>query len=231
MRADEFRALVDGRLIVSCQAPAGHPLRDTRVLTAIARAAVAGGAAAIRCGGVGGPKDIKAIAAAVDVPIVGLTKEGSTGVYITPTVAAAESVARAGADVVAIDATRRPRPDGSSFHDAVRAVHRLGALVLADAADVEDGLSALSDGADAVATTLAGYVDRDRPPEDPDLELVTALRAQMPEAILLAEGRYHTPDLAAHALLAGATAVVVGTAITDIAWVTDSFVTHTSTAV
>lgn len=40
---------IDG-LIVSCQAGAGHPLRDTATIVRLARAAESGGAEAIRCG-------------------------------------------------------------------------------------------------------------------------------------------------------------------------------------
>lgn len=221
--AQPFEAIA-GRLVVSCQAPVDHPLRDTGLLTSMARAAVAGGAAAIRCGGVGGLEDVRSIAAAVEVPIIGLTKDGKTGVYITPTVHAARAVAEAGADIVAIDATGRPRPDGSAFADAVSAVHDAGALVLADVATLSQGVDALAAGADAVATTLAGYIDSERePPPGPDLELVAALRARLPDAMIVAEGRYHTPRAAAQALCAGADSVVVGTAITDPVWITASF--------
>lgn len=97
-----------GRLIVSVQAPDGHAMRDIHTLTHVARACVDGGAAAIRCGGYGGLDDIRAIAGAVDVPVFGLTKEGSEGVYITPSVASVGAVAEAGADVVCVDATFRP---------------------------------------------------------------------------------------------------------------------------
>ena len=91
-----------GRLIVSVQAPDGHAMRDIHTLTHVARACVDGGAAAIRCGGYGGLDDIRAIAGAVDVPVFGLTKEGSEGVYITPSVASVGAVAEAGADAVII---------------------------------------------------------------------------------------------------------------------------------
>ena len=91
-----------GRLIVSVQAPDGHAMRDIHTLTHVARACVDGGAAAIRCGGYGGLDDIRAIAGAVDVPVFGLTKEGSEGVYITPSVASVRAVAEAGADAVII---------------------------------------------------------------------------------------------------------------------------------
>ncbi|WP_329092139.1 putative N-acetylmannosamine-6-phosphate 2-epimerase [Actinomadura citrea] len=223
MTPETFAAAVAGRLIVSCQAGEGHPLRDTAALTRMARAAAAGGAAAIRCGGVGGVPDVAAVAAAVDVPVIGLTKNGTAGVFITPTVEAARAVTAAGAHVVAADATFRPRPDGRALAASIQAVHEAGALFLADVSTLDEGVAAAEAGADAVATTLSGYA-RPRPPSDgPDLGLVSGLRDALPDALIVAEGRYHTPESAAAALGAGATCVVVGTAITDPRWITSRF--------
>ncbi|WP_037357300.1 N-acetylmannosamine-6-phosphate 2-epimerase [Amycolatopsis orientalis] len=220
---EEFVTAIDGRLIVSCQAPAGHPLRDTEAIVRMALAAVRGGAVAIRCGGVGGAPDVAAVSAAVDVPVLGLTKDGTEGVYITPTVAAAHAVLDAGAAVVASDGTQRPRPDGSVFADIVRAVHDRGGLVLADVSTAAEGIAAVEAGADLVATTLSGYTANSPRRDGPDLDLVAALRKALPDEPIIAEGRYHTPDSVAAALASGATAVVVGTAITDPAWLTASF--------
>jgi N-acylglucosamine-6-phosphate 2-epimerase len=223
LTVDEFAAVVRGRLIVSCQADADHPLRDTPTQVRMARAAVAGGAAAIRCGGVGGVADVAAIAAAVEVPVIGLTKHGRVGVYITPTVQAARAVVDSGAGVVAVDATTRPRPDGRSLADTVRAVHNAGALIMADVSTLSEGVAAVAIGADIVATTLAGYASHGAHAEGPDLALVATLRPELPDTLLIAEGRIHTPQLAAAAIDAGADAVVVGTAITDPSWITTAF--------
>lgn len=224
MTGAELRALIEGRLIVSCQAGAASPLRQSDTMARMAKAAVAGGAAAVRGGGVGGIPDVKAIASAVSVPIIGLTKEGQTGVYITPTVDSALKVLTAGATVVAADATSRPRPDGSSFSDIVIAVHRSGGLVMADCGCLGDGIAAHNSGADLIATTLSGYLPGSPEADGPDLGLVAALRAALPAAVIVAEGRYHEPALAAAAIKAGANSVVVGTAITDPTWITASFV-------
>jgi N-acylglucosamine-6-phosphate 2-epimerase len=218
----EFAAAVRGRLIVSCQAGAGHPLRDNATIARLAAAAVTGGAAAVRGGGVGGIPDVAAIRAAVDVPVIGLTKQGSEGVFITPTVQAALDVVAAGADVVAADGTRRARPDGCAFAETVHAVHRAGALLMADIADLDDARASAWAGADVIATTLAGHLSGPVP-AGPDLELVADLRGALPDVLLVAEGRYHHPGQAAEAIAAGADAVVVGTAITDPAWITRCF--------
>ena len=95
---------------------------------------------------------------------------------------------------------------------------------MADCAELVDGIAAHDSGADVVATTLSGYLPGTTPSEGPDLELVATLRAEIPDAVIVAEGRYHTPGLASAALAAGANAVVVGTAVTDPVWITASFV-------
>ena len=105
-----------GRLIVSCQAYPGEPLRDPDTMARIAQSAVIGGAAAIRSQGL---DDIRAIARAVAVPQIGLWKVGADGVFITPTLEHAIAVAEAGADIVALDGTRRERPDGLTLRQTI----------------------------------------------------------------------------------------------------------------
>jgi N-acylglucosamine-6-phosphate 2-epimerase len=218
-----FAQAISGGLVVSCQAPADHPMRDTETIRRVAEAAVLGGAVAIRCGGVGGTADISAVVAVVHVPVIGLIKSGSDGVFITPTLDSAMEVVTAGADVVAVDGTGRPRPDGLTLGATIEAVHAKGRLVMADVSTAEECLVAALLGADMVATTLAGYANSSTVPDDPDVALVRTVREQLPHMLILAEGRYSTPELAAAALAAGADAVVVGTAITDIAWTTRRF--------
>ena len=65
-----------GGLIVSCQALPDEPLFGAQHMAAMARAAVAGGAVAIRANG---PDDIAAIRNAVKLPIIGLFKEDIPG--------------------------------------------------------------------------------------------------------------------------------------------------------
>jgi N-acylglucosamine-6-phosphate 2-epimerase len=206
-------------LIVSCQAPPGSPLRAPIHLAALASAAVAGGAVAIRAEG----DAIAAICAAVDVPVIGLRKLSLDGspVYITPTVASAREVIELGADVLAVDATQRARPGGKGPEAFLAAVAGLGLPVLADVDSLEAGCRAAAAGAAAVATTLAGYT-RNGTPDGPDVELVAALVAEL-DVPVIAEGRYETPSQVADAFAAGATAVVVGTAITDALTLTRRF--------
>ena len=221
---EELRNLLRGQVIVSAQAPDGHALRDTYALTAIARACVDGGSPAIRCGGYGGVEDIASIVSAVDVPVLGLTKEGDTGVYITPTQDSVRAVAKAGAAVVCADATFRPRPDGSTVADLVRAAHEAGALFMADCATPEQALAAHEAGADLISTTLAGYTEDRAKTTGPDLDcLAEARRLLGPQPFLIGEGRFHSPANVAEGFQAGADAIIAGTAITDPGWITARF--------
>lgn len=213
-----------GSLIVSCQAPADSPLANPDIIAAIARAAVQGGGRAIR---VNGSADVRAVRAAVDVPIIGLLKRHVAGspVYITPTIDDAMDIASAGADIVAVDATLRPRLDGLTGPDFVARLRELGIAVMADIDSVEAGIEAARAGADLLASTLAGYTSSEVP-VSPDIELVRELAATG-LAPVIAEGRYHQPAQVRAALEAGAYAVVVGQAITNPIAITRRFVEAT----
>lgn len=220
MTAQDLADTLRGRLIVSCQAPPGDPMRETATLVRLALSAAAGGGCAIRANE---PEVVAAIVKAVDLPVIGLWKDGDTGVYITPTVRHALAVVEAGAVVVAADATDRPRPDGSTFAGLVTAVHAAGALVMADVSTLAEGIAAARQGADFVSTTLSGYVPGTPEQTGPDLDLVTSLSAAIPVPVV-AEGRINTPEEAAEALARGAHSVVVGTAITAPTALTSRFV-------
>ena len=209
------------QLIVSCQAYPGEPMRDPRTTAQLAASAVIGGAAAVR---VQGPADIQHTRASVEVPVIGLWKDGHDGVFITPTLRHALAVANAGAHVVAIDGTRRPRPDGLSLAATVAGI-RAGsqALVMADCGSFDDAAAAAEAGAHLIGTTLAGYTGERAKTHGPDLELLEQIAAAGLGKPLIAEGRIHTPDQARQALDAGAFAVVVGTAITHPATITGWF--------
>jgi N-acylglucosamine-6-phosphate 2-epimerase len=178
----------------------------------MAQAAEAGGAGAIRANG---PDDIAAIRAVTSLPIIGLHKLGDpAGVFITPTYDAAVAVVAAGADLVALDGTLRPRPDGQRLDEQIFRIHdELGVPVLADVDTLDAGLAARAAGADLVATTLSGYTTG-RTPTGPDVDLVAQLAAKL-DCPIIAEGRIRTSEDIRAVCAAGAYAVVVGTAITN----------------
>ena len=225
-RAEQVRHFVEqvrGRLIVSCQALEGEPLHGAEIMARVAMAATQGGAAAIRANS---PVDIAAIRAAVTLPIIGLYKQDIPDypVYITPTLAHAQAVAEAGADIVAIDATARSRPEPGTLTDFIARIHATtGRPVLADISNLAEAEAAAAAGADMISTTMSGYTDESPRQRGPDLALVAevARRVAVP---VLAEGRYRTAQQAVQALQNGAVAVVVGGAITRPQEITRLFV-------
>lgn len=209
-----------GSLVVSCQAGRRSPLHGPDTMARMARAVASAGAAGIRANG---PADVAAIRAAVDLPIIGIHKLGDpSGVFITPTAAAAAQVIEAGADLVAVDGTLRPRPGGGTLAAQISAIHdEFGVAVMADVDTHAAGVAARDAGADIVATTLSGYTGGPVP-AGPDLELVASLAAEL-DCPVIAEGRITTPELMRAAYDAGAHAVVVGGAITDPGLITRRF--------
>jgi N-acylglucosamine-6-phosphate 2-epimerase len=213
MQTSVFTTQVRGGLIVSCQALPGEPLFGAEIMARMAMAAAEGGGRAIRANT---PVDIRTIRTVVDLPIIGLYKVEIPGypVYITPTLAHACRVADAGADIIAIDATDRPRPQPGALADYIAAIHAAtGRPVLADISTLEEGLAAVAAGADLVSTTMSGYTSYSVQQSGPDLDLVRQL-ARAVHVPVLAEGRYRLPEQVQQALAAGAVAVVVGGAIT-----------------
>ena len=205
---------LEGKLIVSVQAYPGEPLRTPEHMAAMSRACELGGAAAIRCQGL---SDIAAIKGRVEIPVMGLWKDGHEGVYITPTLRHARACVAAGADIVAIDATDRPRPDGRTFEETVAAIRaQSDVLIMADCMTIEDIRRGVACGCDLVSTTLShNKAAIDTTMDDgPDVPLLEQATAEFPDYPIICEGHVHTPADARTAMDAGAWAVVVGTGIT-----------------
>lgn len=220
MNAADFIAQVHGKLIVSCQALPDEPLHGAHIMARMAVAAQMGGASAIRANS---PVDIRAIKEAVEIPVIGLFKDGDEDVFITPTIEHVLKVIEAGADVVALDATHRPRPNGDTLIDQIAAIHAGGKLALADVSTLEEALSAERAGADFAAPTLSGYTAYSPRIDGPDYALLRAM-TQTLHIPVIAEGRIRTPQEARVALDLGALAVVVGSAITRPQLITQGFV-------
>ena len=214
--------ILAGGLVVSCQASEDSPLHGTSWMAAMAAAAVAGGAVGIRANG---PADIAMIRRRMTVPIVGINKVRApdSAVFITPSRRSAQEVIEAGALLVALDGTARPRQPGETLGDVISYIHGEGAAALADISTLEEALAAASLGADMVGTTLSGYTRNSPQQEEPDFALLEALRQYSPLPFF-AEGRIWTREQAARALSIGAAFVVVGTAITNPQAITKRFV-------
>ncbi|UVC06830.1 N-acetylmannosamine-6-phosphate 2-epimerase [Rhizobium sp. TH2] len=198
-----------GKLVVSCQAAETSPLNATEHIVALARAAVLGGAQGVRIEGV---RNVKAVRSAISEPIIGITKISQAGsdIYITPTLEDVRSLAEAGADVIAFDATDRSRP--VSVAEMLSEIRRLGKSSMADISTLEEAQDAVASGADFVGTTLSGYTPYTTPTDAPDFTLMADLAAA--NVPFVAEGRIWEPAQAQRAIALGAMFVVVGSAIT-----------------
>lgn len=209
-----------GGLIVSCQAKPGSALDDPAIIAAFARAAQDNGAVAVRIQGVA---NLRAVRSLVSIPMIGLIKQTYEGFepYITPTANEVDAILAAGADVVAFDATHRPRPLGQLLQVLIETVHRGGALAMADCATVRDGEHALALGTDITASTLTGYTKETAAEPLPALDVVRGLRGV--GGFVICEGGIHSPQVGRDAINAGADAIVVGTAITNADWLVEQF--------
>ena len=216
-----------GGLIVSCQAPANSPLAKPEIIAALAETAEQNGAVGVR---IDSPEHIRAVTQILKIPILGIYKIVSeqSEVYITPTFDAARKIAEAGADVIAVDATLRQRPEDEHLTDIIERIKKeLNLPVMADVSTLAEGLNAAETaGADFVGTTLSGYTDSTKHLTEPDFELVEKLAGKLSIPVIC-EGRLSSANDVRRAFDCGAFAVVVGGAITGIDQLVQRFVSST----
>jgi len=215
------RSLRDS-LIVSCQAPPGDPLDSVDTLSRIAVSVVRGGAGGLRANG---SDCIAAFRHGTDVPIIGIQKRRiGNEISITPDFAAAEAVASAGADVIALDCTTSRASAAEPWRDLLRRIHTdLRKPVLADIASLDDAISAQEAGADAVATTLYGFTPETAEFRAVNWDMVERMVRELSVPVIV-EGHISQPEEVKRALDLGAYAVVVGSAITRPESITARFV-------
>jgi N-acylglucosamine-6-phosphate 2-epimerase len=212
-----------GGIIVSCQALDDEPLHGSYVMMKMARAALVGGAVGIRANGFDDCMEIKKN---VDLPMIAINKKvyGTSNVYITPTMKEVIQLLPVEAEIIAVDATKRERPDGSTlqeFYNKIREVY--DGLIMADISSFDEAVEAERIGFDLVSTTLSSYTEYTVNRPKPDIELIEQLKAVLSIPII-AEGNIETPELAAKCIKAGAFAIVVGAAITRPQLITKKFV-------
>ena len=215
---------VKGKLIVSCQALEDEPLHSSFIMGKMAYAALTGGASGIRANTI---PDIQEIKKNVELPIIGIIKHqyGDNQVYITPTMKEIDALAAEEVDIIALDGTKRERPDGNTLENLMREVRAKypKQLFMADISSVEEAVAAEKIGFDIVGTTLVGYTEYTKG-NDPLTELEKVIKAVTIPVI--GEGNIDTPVKAKKALELGAYAVVVGGAITRPQQITKKFVTE-----
>ncbi len=210
-------------LIISCQPRVNSALDHPRFVAALAVTAEEQGAVAVRIRGTG---NIRAVRRAVNIPVVGIEKisDPDSEVYITPTIESVRRVYRAGAQIIALDATERPRPRHQSLAHIIEIARaNFDALIMADVATLQQGVEAARLGVDMVGTTLCGYTNETRHCKGPAFDLARQLVRKVDIPVIL-EGRVHDPADVRKAFALGVHAVVVGTAITDVEWLARQYV-------
>ncbi|MCJ8323637.1 MAG: putative N-acetylmannosamine-6-phosphate 2-epimerase [Rhizobiales bacterium] len=211
---------INRRLIASCQPVDNGPMDRPDIVLSMAQAAQIGGAGALRIEGI---KNLEAVSRAIDLPIIGLLKRDllDSSVRITPFIEDVTKLAKNGADIIAYDATNRPRPVSTT--DLVAEIKLNNCIAMADCASMADAIQAIKDGADIIGTTLSGYAyDEVSSDALPDFELIKQFTTL--NCFVMAEGRFNSPHLAKKAMQCGANAVTVGSAITRVENITSWFV-------
>ena len=212
------------KLIVSCQAEGDSPFNSPEGVTMFAKAAIMGGAAAIRSEGI---EKTKIIIEQTNVPVIGLVKskfeDGS--VRITGTFKDVEDLISIGTHIVAIDGTFRKRENlsGPDFIKQVKTKYKC--LIMADIAMEDEAIACAEADADLISTTLNGYTPEtiEDKIHSPNFELVKSLVKKI-KIPIIAEGRINSPEAAKKMIELGAYSVVVGTAITRPHIITSWFV-------
>ena len=193
-------------------------------MSKMAWAAYLGGAVGIRANTV---VDIKAIKEKVDLPVIAIIKEEypDSEVYITPTMKEVDALVEVGCEIIALDATKRIRPNGvtlEEFFKEVRAKYP-NQLFMADTSCFEEGKKAEELGFDLIGTTMAGYTPYTKGTSLPDFTLMERYVKELNTPVI-AEGGIWVPEDLKKAIDIGVHAAVVGTAITRPMDITKRFV-------
>ena len=224
MKKSDFLKIIEGHLIVSCQARLGWPMYGEKIMAAFAEAAKLGGAVAIRANGASNIREIKN---KVDLPVLGINKIWieKESVYITPTFDSAVEIIEAGVEAIALDGTRRKRPNNEKLEDIICKIKTKypEMIIMGDCATVEDALYSEKCGVDIVSTTLYGYTEETKGNSEINYDLIKDISSKV-KIPLIAEGHVNTGEVAKKCIENGALSVVVGTAITRPEIITKNFV-------
>ena len=224
MTNQEIKEQIQGKLIVSCQALEHEPLFSSYIMGRMAYAAMLGGASGIRANTV---DDIVEIKKTVNLPIIGIIKRiyDDCNVYITPTMKEVDELVACGCEIIALDATKRVRPNGVTLDELFLEVRKKypQQLFMADCSTIEEGMQAAELNFDFIGTTLSGYTEYTKGTKMPDVVLIKELVEKSGKPVI-AEGGIWCPEDLEHVFEAGAFAAVVGTAITRPMDITKRFV-------
>jgi N-acylglucosamine-6-phosphate 2-epimerase len=214
---------IKGQLIVSCQALPEEPLHSSFIMSKMAFAAMQGGAKGIRANSV---EDIIEIKQTVDLPIIGIIKKvyENSDVFITPTSLEIEALYNEGVEIIALDATRRIRPDGKTITQIFPEIREKyqDQIFMADCSTIEEAKEAYKLGFDCIGTTLSGYTEYTKSKSLPDIPFIKEL-VQTYNIPIIAEGGIWTPEQLKKIFELGVHCAVVGSAITRPMEITKKF--------
>ncbi|NLB19541.1 MAG: N-acetylmannosamine-6-phosphate 2-epimerase [Clostridium sp.] len=210
----EILKALEGEVIISCQALPEEPLHSSFIMGRMAYAAMLAGAKGIRANSV---VDIREIKNTVDLPIIGIIKKvyGDNPVFITPTMAEIDALVEEGVEIIALDATRRIRPDGKTIEEVFPLIRKKypNQMFMADCSSYEDASLASELGFDCLGSTLAGYTEDTKGAVLPDFTMVEKMVVNLDKPVI-AEGGISTPEELKRIMDLKVHAAVVGSAIT-----------------
>ena len=226
MNKKEIEEVLRKKLVVSCQALENEPLHSSFIMGRMALAAKEGGASGIRANSV---EDITEIKKTVDLPVIGIIKKEyqDSDVYITPTMKEIDELVNAGAEIIALDATLRPRPENVQINDFFKKIKEKyqKQLFMADISTLEEAKNAEEIGFDFIGTTLHGYTEETKNQNiaNENFKFLKQILDTI-KVPVIAEGKIDTPEKARVVLELGVLCVVVGGAITRPQLITKSFI-------
>ncbi|MCD7878428.1 MAG: N-acetylmannosamine-6-phosphate 2-epimerase [Candidatus Gastranaerophilales bacterium] len=217
---------LEKEVIISVQAMPEEPLYKEECMTAMMQSVINGGAKGLRLAGARDIKNAKKLFP--NIPVIGLTKPDKLPenwkeiVYITPSLKEVQELINAQADIIATDATSRPRPK-ESLKEILKYIKDNGKYAMADISTFEEGIKARELGFDIISTTLSGYTQYSKQDlKYPDFELLERLTKELDCPVVL-EGRIWTPEEVDKAFESGAYSVVIGSAVTRPQLITKRF--------
>ena len=220
MNDSEILDKIKNKLIISVQSAKNEPLNNEIAMNALIDTVILlGKIDALRLAGV---RDIKNTKEKYkdNVVVIGITKPDIIPVnykeivYITPALTDAKSLIEAGADIIALDSTKRKRPNNESLKTIIDFIHSKNKLVMADISTFDEAEYAFNLGADIISTTLSGYTkETENNPETPDFKLVEKCKKELNCPVIL-EGKIKDESDVKKAFESGAYAVVIGSMVT-----------------
>lgn len=220
MNDSEILDKIKNKLIISVQSAKNEPLNNEIAMNALIDTVILlGKIDVLRLAGV---RDIKNTKEKYkdNVVVIGITKPDIIPVnykeivYITPALTDAKSLIEAGADIIALDSTKRKRPNNESLKTIIDFIHSKNKLVMADISTFDEAEYAFNLGADIISTTLSGYTkETENNPETPDFKLVEKCKKELNCPVIL-EGKIKDESDVKKAFESGAYAAVIGSMVT-----------------